>query len=304
MMSAKQDTSNTMMCCASCGKAEGDDTQLKKCDGCDLVKYCNDTCHENHQPEHEEVCKKRAAELRDEVLFRQPESNYLGDCPICLLPLPIIPGKSVYHACCCKSVCKGCIVANAFHSREQRLEVTCPFCRDTIETSDPSQHLMKRVQANDPIALRHMGTRRYDEGKYVEAFDYYIRAAKLGDARAHFRLSLMYRDGQGVEKDEKKQVYHAEEASIGGHPDARFNLARYETHNKDRKDRALKHLIICANFGHNESIKMLRVFYKDGLVSKDDFASALRAHKAAVDETKSPERDVAEEIEERSRVNG
>ena len=30
----------------------------------------------------------------------------------------------------------------------------------------------------------------------------------------------LYRNGLGVEKDEKKELYHLEEAAIGGHPDA------------------------------------------------------------------------------------
>jgi hypothetical protein len=35
------------------------------------------------------ACKKRAAELRDEILFKQPENTHLGDCPICFLPLSL-----------------------------------------------------------------------------------------------------------------------------------------------------------------------------------------------------------------------
>jgi len=33
-------------------------------------------------------------ELRDEILFRQPESTHDGDCPICFLPLPVDGKKS------------------------------------------------------------------------------------------------------------------------------------------------------------------------------------------------------------------
>ena len=83
-----------MMCCASCGKPELDDVKLKKCDGCDLVRYCGDACQELLRPLHGEKCKERAAELRDEILFRQPESTHLGDCPICYVPLPIEDGKN------------------------------------------------------------------------------------------------------------------------------------------------------------------------------------------------------------------
>ena len=63
-------------CCAACGIAEIDDIKLKECDGCDLVKYCGDECRRDHKLVHEEECKKRAAELRDELLFKQPESTH------------------------------------------------------------------------------------------------------------------------------------------------------------------------------------------------------------------------------------
>eukprot|EP00986_Skeletonema_menzelii_P008758 scaffold3801_cov150-Skeletonema_menzelii.AAC.8 len=39
---------------------------------------------------------------------------------------------------------------------------------------------------------------------------------------------------------------------------------------------------------------MLMVAFKDGLVSKENLASALRAHQAAIDATKSPQREAAE----------
>ena len=56
----------------------------------------------------------------------------------------------------------------------------------------------------------------------------------------------------------------------------------------------MKHYIIAANQGHNHSVEMLKQGYKSGSVSKEDFAAALRAHQAAVDATKSPQRDAAE----------
>jgi hypothetical protein len=60
---------------------------------CDFVRYCSDECLQDHRPEHEAKCEERAAELRDEILFRQPEGSHLGvgDCPICCLPFPLDP---------------------------------------------------------------------------------------------------------------------------------------------------------------------------------------------------------------------
>ena len=89
MSAAVESESDTMLSCASCGAAEVDDIKLKECNGCHLVKYCSDECQRDHKPQHKRACKKRAAEIRDELLFKQPESNHLGDCPICCLPLAI-----------------------------------------------------------------------------------------------------------------------------------------------------------------------------------------------------------------------
>lgn len=86
-MSSKGDeAADTVMCCASCGRAEVDDIKLMDCDGgCDLVKYCSDDCQENHREQHEEECRKRGAELRDRDLFEQPDESHLGECPICCM---------------------------------------------------------------------------------------------------------------------------------------------------------------------------------------------------------------------------
>ena len=82
-----------IMCCASCGKSELDDVKLMECADCKSVRYCSDECQKDHRPEHEVKCKERATELRDVILFKQPESRHHGDCPICCVPLPIDDGK-------------------------------------------------------------------------------------------------------------------------------------------------------------------------------------------------------------------
>ena len=73
--------------CANCGKGEESSNGLKACTACKLVKYCNRECQIAHWPQHKKQCKKRAAELHDEKLFKQPPLEY-GDCPICFQRLP------------------------------------------------------------------------------------------------------------------------------------------------------------------------------------------------------------------------
>ena len=246
-MSAEE-AEEMMQRCASCGTAGSDDIKLRKCTACYLVRYCSVKCQKEHRSQHKKECKRRAAELRDEILFKQPESSHYGDCPICCLPLPVDPEKSNMMTCCSKIICHGCNYGNQKREYEARCLPKCPFCREALSKTDEevNERLMKRVEANDPEAICDMGMERYNEGDYKSAFEYWTRAAALGDAHAHYQLSVLYRDGEGVEKDEKKELHHAEQAAIGGHPEARHNLGLMEGNN-DRLDRAAKHWIIGAN---------------------------------------------------------
>jgi len=289
---------DTMMCCASCGIAEIDDIKLKQCDSCDLVRYCSLDCQREHKAQHEEVCKKHAAESRDKLLFKQPESSHIGDCPICMLPLPNDPKKSTVYACCSKVICNGCDYANSVRETEGRLQPSCPFCREpapkTLEQSVKQR--MKRIKANDPVAFHVEGGEQCDGGNYGMAFECYTKAAQLGNADAHSKLAAMYHLGKGVEEDERKIFHHLGEAAIGGHPKARYLLGRNELTNNKNTERAVKHWIIAAAQGYDESIQVLMDAFKKGFVEKDVLAAALRAHQAAVDATKSPQRKKVEEF--------
>lgn len=302
-----------MMSCASCGVDVDDSIDtITATTTCNIiVRYCSNKCQQEHLPKHKQARKEQAAKLcdeiskaweaarsRDDILFRQPESTHLGDCPICVLPLSVEFRQSIMYPCCCKLVCIGCAYASGENSREENLRGTCPFCRqpspDTIAEAD--MNAMKRVEANDPVALRQMGLRllRCHEVDYGKAIEYWTKAAELGDAEAHFQLSKVYGDGNGVEKDEDKEIYHLEEAAIGGHPGARYHLAYYDGM-EGRIGRAVKHLIIAANLGDHSSIERLKQCYADGQVLKEDFTAALRAYQAAVDDRKSLHREEAEE---------
>ena len=61
------------------------------------VKYCSAACQKAHRPQHKKECKKRAAELLDEALFKQPPPD--EDCPICFLTLPSLHTGSKYKSC-------------------------------------------------------------------------------------------------------------------------------------------------------------------------------------------------------------
>ena len=95
--------------CASCGKGEEESVSLKNCVACKMVKYCGRDCQKAHRSQHKKECRKRAAELHEEALFKQPPIN--EDCPICFLRLPSMDTGWKYMSCCGKMLCSGCIHA-------------------------------------------------------------------------------------------------------------------------------------------------------------------------------------------------
>ena len=55
----------------------------------------------------------------------------------------------------------------------------------------------------------------------------------------------------------------------------------------------MKHFMIAAKSGYDDALKMIRKGYEDGLVTKDEYAIALRANKDSQDEMKSTQRAIA-----------
>eukprot|EP00985_Skeletonema_marinoi_P027746 scaffold23282_cov106-Skeletonema_marinoi.AAC.1 len=128
-MSAAADEADEI--CASCGIPACDDITLKLCTACKSVRYCGIECQRKHRSQHKRACKKRAAELRDEILFRQPEGTHFGDCPICFIPISTGTDEdgnmntAAHYPCCSKMICNGCIYESALQNTGEK----CPFCR-------------------------------------------------------------------------------------------------------------------------------------------------------------------------------
>ncbi len=150
-------------------------------------------------------------------------------------------------SCCSKIICSGCVYANMIQHFIERLNSSCPFCREPKRKTEEEcvKRRMNRREKNDPVAFCHEGREQYKKANYSGVFKYFATAAELGVAEAHFQLSLLYRFRHGVEEDRGKEIYHLEEAAIGGHFKARNNLGWLERSNGNT-DRAVKHSFIAA----------------------------------------------------------
>jgi len=227
----------------------------------------------------------------DEDLFKEPSER--GECPICFLPRPLTRDEETYFSCCGKTICDGCLFAGAIDNRR-----LCPYCRGPQRISEGEfiERLKKRAEAGDADGMRnlagiyHLGSYGLPQN-YNKANKLLLRAGKLGCAGAYHNLAVFYENREGVERDTMKAKYYYELGAMGGDVSARYNLGHLE---KDAGNvvRAMKHWMMAAGAGHDDSLKCIRFFMR-GEVTKDDFEKALRAHKYARDEMKSDQREAA-----------
>jgi len=230
---------------------------------------------------------------QDDILFRQPPPP-TEDCPICFIRLPSLLTGSKYYSCCGKLICSGCSFANA----KMNTEKLCAFCRTPmpVGTMEMIEREKKRAELDDPIAIYNTGC-NYRDGRngfpqdYSKALELWHRAAELGYANAYNNIGVAYY-GRGVKVDKKKAAHYYELAAIGGCVAARYNLGIGER-KRGNLDRALKHYIIGAKSGQNESLKKIQKMYSDGDATKEDYTKALRLYQEYLGEIKSPQRDEA-----------
>jgi len=280
--------------CANCGKGEESSINLKSCAACKMVKYCSRECQIVHRPQHKKECKKRAAELHDELLFKQPPHE---DCPICFLRMPSLGSAKAYYSCCGKVICCGCI--DAAKARNGGYHGLCPFCRTPAPASEEEmvKRNKKRMELNDATAIYNIGSFYFD-GEHglprntAKALELWHQAAELGHAESYHNIGIAYDDGDGVEIDEEKAKHYYGLAAMRGRIFARHNIGFVE-YKAGNMHRALKHFMIATTGGSKKSLETIKQFYLNGYATKDDYAKALRLYQAYVYEVKSEQRDKA-----------
>jgi TPR repeat protein len=303
-------------CCAECGKEEGG-VSLKMCKPCMLVKYCNAECQKNHWPTHKAGCKLRAAEIRDEALFKDPPAK--EDCPICFIPMPsklircvLLPpatilsvpiydfaqankelaamGTDGYYQCCGKNICRGCVYSFGQSGNDDK----CPFCnskRIGKTDEEDAEDNMKRAEANDAASIwlmagyyyRGLGGLQQDHAKAIELL---TKSAELGCSQANWTLADVFFE----EGNMKKAKLYYEAAAMAGYEVARHNLGNME-YNYGNIERAVKHWTIAASAGHFIAMHELRILFDQGVVSRESIDSTLAAYNNSCAEFRSEARD-------------
>ena len=95
--------------------------------------------------------------------------------------------------------------------------------------------------------------------------------------------------------DIKKAKYYWELGAMDGDVFARHNIGCIEG-NAGNDNRAYKHLMLSTKAGYKYSLDVVKEGFMDGMVTKDEYASTLRAYQKRVDEMKSDDRDKVEPL--------
>ena len=157
--------------------------------------------------------------------------------------------------------------------------------------------MKKRMEIGDAVAIFNLGC-CYCHGSHglpqdhAKALELCRRAAELGNAKSYTSIGAAYYEGNGVERDETKANHYFELAALAGDSISRHNLGNTEGR-RGNMDRALKHFMIAAGSGDNDSLENIKQLFMDGDAMKDDYAKALRAYQANLIEIKSAQRDEA-----------
>jgi len=286
-------SATTITTCANCGKSEEENVNLKSCNACHMVKYCNRECQVAHRPQHKKACKKRAAELYDEKLFKEVERE---ECPICLIPLINGNQTESFMACCGKMICIGCIYAMATSEGKD----LCAFCRTPPTDSDEEniKRLNKLIDKGNAGAFNMLaacyifGTHGMPQDQQ-KANELFLKAGELGSAEGYYNLGIAYDRGRGVEMDTKKAKHYYELAAMNGSTQARSDLGFIEGQTGNPQ-RALKHWVIAAKAGDEKALEGVKGGFMAGFVTRDEYDDILRAYQEIQDEMKSDTREKAE----------
>ncbi|EJK56890.1 hypothetical protein THAOC_23132 [Thalassiosira oceanica] len=237
------------------------------------------------------------AVTEEELMNSGHELPDIYTCPLCCQPLALPARKhSKYKSCCMKMVCHGCIHA----SRKRGMGKMCAFCRTPTPDSDAAALALvrKRVDAKDPEAIGFLagayyrGNHRGLQQDIPRAIELWTEAANLGDLHAHFNLGRMYYFGKYVEQDEARGVRHWQHAAIQGHPESRFTLGIHECDERNH-ELAVQHWMISAKIGCEQSLNEIKGIFMKGHATKAQYTEALMGYQNALEEVKSPQREVA-----------
>ncbi|KAL7548975.1 hypothetical protein ACHAWF_012243, partial [Thalassiosira exigua] len=246
-------SANKLTKCAACGKCN--DGQ-KNCEECKLDQALKDYWKDRPQPS-------------DEALFETPPPA--DECLICMHSIDtwgfVEEGQSWYMPCCGKSIRETCHLDVMMEDNSSLSP--CVFCRTPIPRSNKARLEMaeKRMKKYDDADAIYFIAECYQSGTFEVQKDYkkatrlYFRAHLKGCRVATEKIGSAYLQGEGVDCNFVIGMKWFTLAAVEGSLLARRALSEWEM-SAGNTCRAMKHLLIAASAGHDESLQDLMQGYK------------------------------------------
>lgn len=147
------------------------------------------------------------------------------------------------------------------------------------------ERMNKRV--SDALVQLERGNIYFLNNKdYVQAKEWYEKAADNGNTQAEYFLGYMYQEGLGVEKNYSKAREHYEKAAADGIVGAQNNLAYMYIHGLGvEKDyaKAIEWYEKAAAAGNAQAQHSLGIMYQNGEGVEQDYSKAAEWYKKAAD---------------------
>ena len=256
--------------------------------------------HQGPTPEQWERARLAAANRTNDPLksWIRPGKE---ECPICMIPLPLLQSDSCYLVCCGKTICGACDKGQWKVDMEGQRERLCPFCRrtDDFEYNDERRvkQVMKLADAGHHDALEWIAL-TYFKGEMglrqdkAEGLKWYRRAVEAGNGKAAYSLGYCYWQGDGVDKDCDKAMEYFSKAADHGYVPAFFVMGSILVQKGDIEEGVLniRKAAVCGLCDEN-LFGVLRNGFRDGFITKEEYAVTLRGNQTACNEMKSEARE-------------
>lgn len=135
------------------------------------------------------------------------------------------------------------------------------------------------VSGDEGAYLNAQGVRAYEEGDYEKAFNFFLRAAKAGNAWGMRNVAFSYRNGEGVHKDPNEAFAWFKKAANHDNIEAMFETGicyyRGEVTPKDLP-RAFAWCKKAAENGIVNAMEWIGEFYRDGEGVVQDISKAIQ----------------------------
>ena len=157
---------------------------------------------------------------------------------------------------------------------------------DSAEKSLNKIFLEEKIEKLGKDELKSKGDDYYYSSKYSEAYPYYLKASKLGDASCQCNLGLMYETGRGVCQDYSEAVKWYRESAGQGNQYAQTNLGymykRGQGVGVDYSE-AMKWFMKAADQGNLIAINGIGVLYEEGLGVSKYYSEAVKWYRKAAE---------------------